>query len=131
MSALLVPLTACLFVLPANAKYSGGSGTAENPYQVALGERPEDYDKHFILTADLDLDPNLPGRRVFDKAVIAPNVKSANDWHGATPFTGVFDGNRHSISHLTIEGQGYLGMLASPTRVSTSVGWWATATPAL
>jgi len=49
-------------------KYSGGSGTPDDPYQIAtaayliaLGDTPEDYDKHFILTADIDLDPNLPG----------------------------------------------------------------------
>ena len=48
--------------------YSGGSGTPEDPYQIAtaedlimLGETPDDYDKHFVLTADIDLDPNLPG----------------------------------------------------------------------
>ncbi|MBN2128801.1 MAG: hypothetical protein JW741_04865 [Sedimentisphaerales bacterium] len=51
----------------APCKYSGGSGTADDPYQIAtaadliaLGETPEDYDKHFILTADIDLDPNRP-----------------------------------------------------------------------
>jgi hypothetical protein len=67
-------LTTCLLVLPAHAKYSGGSGTAQDPYQIAtaadliaLGETPGDYDKHFLLTADIDLDPKLPGRRMFDK----------------------------------------------------------------
>jgi len=46
----------------ASAKYSGGSGTADNPYQLAtaadlsaLSDSPEDYDKHFILTVDSDL----------------------------------------------------------------------------
>ena len=68
-------------VSTATAKYSGGSGTAQDPYQIAtaadlisLGETPADYDKHFLLTADIDLDPNLPGRKVFDKAVIAPDM---------------------------------------------------------
>jgi hypothetical protein len=63
------------------AKYSGGSGTAQAPYQIstaadliALGETPADYDKHFLLTADIDLDPKLPGRKVFDKAVIEPET---------------------------------------------------------
>jgi hypothetical protein len=91
------------------AKYSGGSGTAEDPYQIAtaddliaLGETPGDYDKHFIMTDDIDLDPNLPGGRVFDKAVIA--------WHGGAPFHGVFDGNGHTISNLTIVGESYLGL---------------------
>jgi hypothetical protein len=109
-------LTTCLFVLPADAKYGGGSGTAQDPYQIAtaadlilLGESPEDYDKHFILTADIDLDPNLPGRKVFDKAVIAP---AKTKYFEGTSFTGVFDGNGHTISHLTIAGEGYLGRMA-------------------
>jgi hypothetical protein len=99
MKTLSVFLMTCLFVASAQAKYSGGSGTAQDPYQIAtaadliaLGETPADCDKHFLLTADIDLDPNLPGRRVFDKAVIA------RDWD--TPFSGVFDGNGHVISHL-------------------------------
>jgi hypothetical protein len=65
LSALLVT---CLFAASAHAKYGGGSGTAQDPYQIAtaadlilLGDSPEDYDKHFVLTADIDLDPNLPG----------------------------------------------------------------------
>jgi len=97
-------IAVCLIGVPAQAKYAGGSGTADDPYQITtaadligLGETPEDYDKHFILTEDIDLDPNLPGRRVFDKAVIGS-------------FTGVFDGNGHTISHLTINGGGYLGL---------------------
>ena len=109
----------------ATAKYSGGSGTAQDPYQIAtaadlmtLGETPGDYDKHFILTADIDLDPNLPGRRVFDKAPIA---SASAEYEGSAyflqgaPFTGVFDGRGHTIGHLTIKGEngvalfGYLG----------------------
>jgi hypothetical protein len=106
-------------VSTATAKYSGGSGTAQDPYQIAtaadliaLGETPADYDKHFILTADIDLDPNLPGRKVFDKALIAPDT-DPNDYYCAfqgTPFTGVFDGNGHRILHLTITGKHYLGL---------------------
>jgi hypothetical protein len=60
-------------VLPATAKYSGGTGEPNDPYQIAtaadliaLGETPDDYDKHFLLTADIDLDPNLPGRHLVD-----------------------------------------------------------------
>jgi hypothetical protein len=82
----IVPLLISIFYLsfPAYAQYSGGSGTAEEPYHIGtaedlmlLGETPEDYDKHFILTADIDLDPNLPGRKVFDKAVIASHTIGA------------------------------------------------------
>lgn len=53
--------------------YSGGTGDPNDPYQIAtvqdliaLGETPEDYDKHFILTADIDLSDYT-----FDRAVIA------------------------------------------------------------
>jgi hypothetical protein len=99
-------------------KYSGGTGEPNDPYQIAtaadliaLGETPEDYDKHFILTADIDLDPNLPGGRVFDKAVIAPDTDAANWRFQGTPFAGVFDGKGHTISRLTIEGGSYLGLL--------------------
>jgi hypothetical protein len=110
MRALPVTLTMSLFVVSAvTAQYSGGTGEPNNPHQIAtaadliaLGEMPGDYDKHFLLTADIDLDPNLPGRTVFDNAVIAPK------WE--TPFTGFFGGNRHTISHLATTGAGYLGL---------------------
>ena len=82
-----VLITFSVISFPAYAKYSGGTGEPNDPYQIAkaedlmlLGESTEDYDKHFILTADIDLNPNLPGRKVFDRAVIAPDDKDANWW---------------------------------------------------
>jgi hypothetical protein len=100
------------------SKYSGGTGEPNDPYQIAtaadliaLGETPADCDKHFILIADIDLDPNLPGRKVFDRAVIAPDTNDApSSWIEGTAFTGVFDGNGRTISHLTIRGGSYLGL---------------------
>jgi rhodanese-related sulfurtransferase len=102
----------------APCKYSGGSGTAVDPYQIAtaedlilLGENPEDYDKHFILTADIDLDPNLPGRKVFDKAVIGwEEINVRAEGFAGTSFTGCFDGQGHVIRNLKIHGQDYLGL---------------------
>ena len=96
------------FSFPAYAKYSGGTGEPNDPYQIAtaedlmlLGESTEDYDKHFILTDDIDLDPNLPGRKVFDEAVIAPDVNYVtDDRYDSDPFTGVFDGNNKKISNF-------------------------------
>ncbi len=103
----------------AKRKYSGGTGGPNNPYQLAtaadlitLGETPKDYDKHFILTADIDLDPSLPGRKIFDKAVIAPHLNPFDSWpFEGTPFAGVLSGNGHRISHLTITGGDYLGLV--------------------
>ena len=110
-------LAVCLVMFPAQAQYSGGSGTPNDPYQIAtaadliaLGETPDDYDKHFILTADIDLDPNLPGRKVFDKAVIAPDTDPDKYYYQGVAFTGGFDGGRHKLSHLTIRGDSYLGL---------------------
>ncbi len=119
-TARMIPvlMVVCLLTVPAPAQYSGGSGTAEDPYQIAtaadliaLGETPDDYDKHFILTADIDLAENLPRRRVFDKAVIAPDTDPNDPFQSQdTPFAGIFDGNGHTISHLTIVGGGNLGL---------------------
>jgi len=123
MRTLLLTLTTCLVVLPVQAKYSRGSGTAQDPYQIAtaadliaLGETPADYGKHFILTADIDLDPNLPGRKVFDKAVIAPDTNPSEGVIGGPAFAGVFNGDGHAISRLTIRGQDSLGLFGYASR---------------
>ena len=112
-----VLIAVCFAGLPAQAQYSGGTGEPNDPYQIAtaedliaLGETPEDYDKHFILTADIDLDPNLPGRKVFDRAVIGAFTLTKYNTVVLIPFTGIFDGNGYTISHLTIAGDYSLGV---------------------
>ena len=114
--AILLAIIICLLSFPAYAKYSGGTGEANDPYQIAtaedlmlLGESPDDYDKHFVLTADIDLAANLPGRKIFERAVIASDTDDSRQWFQGVPFYGVFDGNGHTISHPTIEGGSYLG----------------------
>ncbi|MBP8303434.1 MAG: hypothetical protein KBE04_04830 [Phycisphaerae bacterium] len=104
MAAVVCFLTVAAVV---QARYSGGTGEPNDPYQIAtaadliaLGETPEDYNKHFILTADIDLDPDLRGGRFFDGAVIES-------------FAGVFDGNGHTISHATIRGYAPAGFFRS------------------
>jgi len=94
-----------------------GSGTPDDPYQIStavdlilLGDSPKDYDKHFILTADIDLDTNLIGRLFFYGAVVAPDRINATPQFDGTPFNGVFDGNGHTILHLTINGSGHVGL---------------------
>ena len=104
MRTLLLTLTTCFLVLPAQAKYSGGTGSPNDPYQIttaadliALGETPADYDKHFLLTADIDLDPNLPGRKVFDKAVIVLDADNTTDSFEGPASSGDLDGDRHDL----------------------------------
>ncbi|MHC4647241.1 MAG: GLUG motif-containing protein [Planctomycetota bacterium] len=76
---------------PVEAKYSGGSGTAEDPYEIstaadmnAIGTDSNDFDKYFVVTNDIDMS-SIPGT--------AYNL--------IYPFTGVFDGNNHAISNFS------------------------------
>ena len=94
--------------------YSGGLGTAEDPYQIAtkadlleLADTIADYNKCFILTADIDLEG-----QVFTTAVIAYDVDNENYDFDGTAFTGRFDGNGHKIIHFIINGGSnwYLGL---------------------
>jgi hypothetical protein len=105
------------------AKYSGGSGEPNNPYQIAdvndlltLANDANDYNKCFILTADIDLDPCLPGNKVFTTAVIAWDAGSFVSFDG-TLFDGVFDGAGHKIINLKIDtlnaNNGFLGLFGN------------------
>lgn len=91
--------------------YSDGQGTPEDPFQIAtaqelidLGNEPNDYDKHFILVSDIDLSGWL-----FNRAVIAADTNHASGFQGAR-FIGCLNGNGYIISHLHIQGDGYLGL---------------------
>ena len=70
----------CILVLALSYGHRPNTAVAAAPPRTRTGSRPHadlitlgrtsnDYAKHFVLTADLDLDPNLPGGKVFDKAV--------------------------------------------------------------
>ena len=88
--------------------YGGGTGEPDNPYQlhtaqqlISIAYYPEDFDKHFILTDDIDLgtmDPN---------EIIPIGTRAS----GFT-FSGSLAGNWHTISNLTCheDGQDYLGL---------------------
>lgn len=88
-----------------------GDGTEANPYQIsepnhllAINEI-DTAGRYFVMTSDIDLDPNLPGNRVFETAVIAPETSSS--------FEGSFDGNGHTIQNMQIivsKGSRYLGL---------------------
>ena len=115
--SLLVILIITAVSISAQAKYSGGSGTAGDPYQIAnaadllaLGANTADYDANFILTADINLAPSGP----FTTAVIAPDTNNTNSIFDGNAFTGVFEGDFHTIRNLTINtlgaGNDYLGL---------------------
>ncbi|MEN6576707.1 MAG: GLUG motif-containing protein [Phycisphaerales bacterium] len=115
----------CLLMdaLPA-AEFAGGTGAPNDPYQIAtadqlvsIGSDPNLLDKHFVLIADIDLDPNLPGGRVFTQAVIAPDVNDSGSFDGV-PFTGTFDGGGYRILNLTIRNNAahYLSLFGYAAR---------------
>lgn len=85
------------------AQFAGGTGDPDNPYQIATAQQLMSVSSsvgqlrnHFLLVNDIDLDPNLPGGRVFDTAVIASGV------HDRDLFAGCFDGGGHIIRNLVI-----------------------------
>ena len=92
-------------------QYDGGHGTQISPYQIRtarqliyLANHTEDYSKHFILTADIDLTGYS-----FTAALIAMDIDPDRNWDGAA-FTGTFNGDGHTISNLVIDGASYLGL---------------------
>jgi hypothetical protein len=83
----------CFCSLPVRAQYGGGTGEPNDPYLIytaeqmnQIGSNPEDWNKHFKLMADIDLN--------------AYTNDQFNIIGGNPPFTGVFDGNRHVISNF-------------------------------
>ena len=104
-----------LFALPAQAKYNGGTGDPCDPYQIndpcqlnTVGANPDDWGKHFILTADV----NMSGYSSYTTALIAPDTDSSSGGFQGTAFTGNFDGAGFVISNLTIDAahNDYLGL---------------------
>lgn len=105
-------IAVCLVAAPIQAKYGGGSGTAQNPYQIAraehliaLGTTQEDYDKYFVCVNDIDL-----AGHDFSYAVIAWDYYLAG-------FAGVLDGKGHAVKNLVIYGpeHNWLGLIGYVT----------------
>jgi len=77
-------------------EFAGGTGELNDPYLIAtaeqmnaIGAEPDNWDKHFKLMADID----LSGYTGTDFNIIGKIHFSA--------FTGVFDGDGHTISNFT------------------------------
>jgi hypothetical protein len=94
----IIYLTAILTLAAGSAfgKYSGGTGEPNNPYLIStpvdmnqIGRNFTDWDKCFKLTADINLSA-YTGTQFFR---IGPDERHT--------FSGVFDGNGHTISGFT------------------------------
>lgn len=97
----------CVLALPARAQYGGGTGEPNDPYLIytpeqlnTIGADPNSWDRHFKLMADIDLFAYAEsGFNVIGPSSMRPRSKSPSSLGG--PFTGVFDGDNHTICSLT------------------------------
>jgi hypothetical protein len=114
MSAVILLLSAvCFFSLTAEAKYGGGTGEPNEPYLIydasqmnAIGADSNDWDKCFKLMSNVDLSKYTGTEfNIIGEYVSYGNPKNK-------PFTGVFDGNGHTISNFTYASTGtsYIGL---------------------
>lgn len=93
--------------------YSGGRGVFQDPFVLSrpddliqLSQTPSDYDKHFVMTKDIDLVGHL-----FTQPVIAPYHEShVHPFRDDRKFTGTLNGNGHVIRNVTISGQNNVGL---------------------
>lgn len=120
-SVVVVCLIVMMMVSLAGAQYGGGLGEPNDPYLIEtvghlqeLAAEPNDWSKHFRLTADLDL-----AGIVYTRAVVAWDSDGLDSVFDGTRFAGTFDGDGHSIAHLTIDvgpaqqGNDYLGLFGA------------------
>ncbi|MHC4693767.1 MAG: GLUG motif-containing protein, partial [Planctomycetota bacterium] len=98
-SNLLGKITVLVFILGfvctlSFGKYSGGTGEPNDPYLigtpndlVSISADPNDWDSHFLLTADISLAGKI--------------LKPIGNYE--TKFSGVFDGGNHILNSIVIE----------------------------
>ena len=99
--------------LEADTGFTGGSGTKEDPWQIASAEQlnliRENLAGHYILIADIDLSgyENWEPIGAFRSLSDAP--EDAEVLHPDYAFTGTFDGAGHTISNLTVSAASPMG----------------------
>jgi hypothetical protein len=83
--------------------YSGGDGSAEYPYRIAtpndlndIGNHVEDFNKCFVMVNDVNL-----------ADYTGTHFNIIGDW--GEPFSGVFDGNDHTVSNFSYDTFGGSG----------------------
>jgi len=86
--------------------YVTGAGTEQEPYLVLTADQLNtiglfkcEWDKHFRLMADIDL-----------RGLAGTGFNVIGYWnskHDNEPFTGIFDGNGHTISNFTSDNAAY------------------------
>ena len=114
-----------------DVQFAGGSGTAEDPWQIATAEQldrvRDDLKAYYILTEDIDLSgyENWIPIGAFQSLSDAP--EDAEVPHPDYAFTGTFDGAGHTIPNLTVSceapmGAGLFGCASGTESGAASIG---------
>ena len=114
-----------------DVQFAGGSGTAEDPWQIATAEQldrvRDDLKAHYILTEDIDLSgyENWIPIGAFQSLSDAPEDSEVP--HPDFAFTGTFDGAGHTIANLTVSceapmGAGLFGCASGTESGAASIG---------
>jgi len=89
------------FTTPATAVFAGGAGTSQNPYQIStIGQLQSvnSYrDKYFTVSSDIDASATATWNA--SGIIYRGFLPIGSD---ASPFTGTFEGNGHTVTGLTI-----------------------------
>lgn len=130
LSFLWITVFSFVSLCPLFAQFAGGSGTEADPWQIATAEQlnsvrnylgPSNSDKHFILTADIDL-----GVAPWNSGDGWVPIGWYIVWNNSSPFSGKLDGNGYSISGLKInrtqsDYQGLFGYVSYASITSLKV----------
>ncbi|TRX59130.1 T9SS type A sorting domain-containing protein [Fulvivirga sp. M361] len=103
----------CLLIsFTGKAQFSGGNGSRNNPYEIAtltdlrtLSENPNVWDRHFILTNDINASDTRNWNVFGNEALGFSPIGDAPPTQGVRqqiPFSGSFNGLKHSISQLYV-----------------------------
>ncbi len=96
-----------------DAHFAGGSGTAEDPWQIATAEQldriRDDLTAHYILIDDIDLSGSENWMPIGAFQSLSDAPEDAEIPHPDYAFTGTFDGAGHTVSNLTVSCEAPMG----------------------
>ena len=114
-----------------DVQFAGGSGTAEDPWQIATAEQldrvRDDLKAHYVLTDDIDLSGYESWIPIGAFQSLSDAPEDAEVPHPDFAFTGTFDGAGHTISNLTVSceapmGAGLFGCASGTESGAASIG---------
>jgi len=127
----LVFIMALAVTAVADSSFAGGSGTKEDPWQIASADQlnlvRENLAGHYILTADIDLAGYEYWEPIGAFQSLSDAPEDAEVPHPDYVFTGTFDGAGHTISNLKVAaatpmGAGLFGCAAGTENGEAYIG---------